>query len=241
MKHEQALRAFRGDPRIKAQTLSQVRAQPQNCKLYSTLGGRRTRRASAVALTTLGKGLDAYEGELGIPTLLANIEEAIFKNLPPSEAAAWPERFLQAASVGADLSRVWLRLAIWILSDPECGTMKHCGEEGREATEGLLRLFETELSGKKVAKSRWAASYAKIQNSEAGLSRPTDAAIALAAWAIDRDVGDASGWAQTAIDFAASTVAIHEPGLTATNKWRRLKRHYVAIGERLLRLMRDAR
>ena len=45
-----------------------------------------------------------YPIELGIPEMLARLEDCIFEGLPNDESQAWPERFLNAVPVGADLS-----------------------------------------------------------------------------------------------------------------------------------------
>src|SRR5437868_1595752 len=48
-----------------------------------------------------------YEAEFGIPVQLAHLEDGLFEALPQEDAVLWPERFLAAIPVGADLSLIW--------------------------------------------------------------------------------------------------------------------------------------
>jgi hypothetical protein len=48
----------------------------------------------------------AYERELGIPKVLAHLEDEVFEGLPATIANDWPELFLSAVRPGADLSNV---------------------------------------------------------------------------------------------------------------------------------------
>lgn len=64
-----------------------------------------------------------YES-FGIPKILANIEDYIFECLEDSVSQFWPESFLSAINVGAELSNVWSELAQWILLDSQYGIIK---------------------------------------------------------------------------------------------------------------------
>src|ERR1700682_3860870 len=58
-----------------------------------------------------------YETELGIPRILARLEDRFFEVLDNGRSQAWPERFSSAVRVGADLAMVWPRFALWLLTD----------------------------------------------------------------------------------------------------------------------------
>jgi hypothetical protein len=58
-----------------------------------------------------------YETLLGIPQMVARIEDCIFEGLPDRQAREWPERFGSAIKPGADLSRVGWQFLHWIVTD----------------------------------------------------------------------------------------------------------------------------
>lgn len=58
-----------------------------------------------------------YEVELGIPRILAHLEDRIFERLPEEASQRWPERFISAVRPGDDLTMVWPRFALWLLGE----------------------------------------------------------------------------------------------------------------------------
>src|SRR5690349_19470839 len=62
-----------------------------------------------------------YESLIGVPPMLARIEDGLFESLPDGEWQTWPRRFLAAIPVGADLSLVASRFLHWLLVDPTDG------------------------------------------------------------------------------------------------------------------------
>jgi hypothetical protein len=51
-----------------------------------------------------------YETELGIPKIIARLEDGIFEGLEREKAKMFPLRFIQAVPVGVDLSLVLLSM-----------------------------------------------------------------------------------------------------------------------------------
>jgi len=66
----------------------------------------------------------SYETELGIPQVLARLEDEIFEGLPNKLAKEFPLQFLSAINVGADLAKVWNYFAIWLFTDAEYGMLQ---------------------------------------------------------------------------------------------------------------------
>lgn len=79
----------------------------------------------AVGCTIHGNDHSKYEIELGIPRILARLEDGIFENLPNDKAKLWPEQFLDSINVGSDLSSVCPKFAVWLLTDKEYGVIKY--------------------------------------------------------------------------------------------------------------------
>ena len=125
-------------------------------------------RGCAVGCTVHSSIHAAYETELGIPRILARLEDGIFEALDNGHAQAWPERFLAAITPGADLSMVWPRFTLWLLADPEDGVIRAKTEPQKKAIIQVSLLFERWVSGAKpsedefrgAARSASASAYA---------------------------------------------------------------------------------
>lgn len=66
-----------------------------------------------------------YEKLFGIPEIIARLEDRIFENLSIEDAKKWPLKFTNAVPVETDLSGVWPKFAIAILTDPGHGVMQY--------------------------------------------------------------------------------------------------------------------
>ena len=93
------LLAFHGKPSIKKIYLDRVRAHAKADEIISGKyweGGK----GCAVGCTIHGSSHSAYEAEIGIPRVLAYLEDRLFEALYKFDtvaAKAWPERFISAA------------------------------------------------------------------------------------------------------------------------------------------------
>jgi hypothetical protein len=107
------MRAFHGDPAIKAFYLDRVTRH---------IEARQVRRGiwwsgkagCAVGVTVHSGSPRDYELQLGIPAALAGVEVTLFEALPRRRAMAWPLEFLQAIGVGAQLAVAEANLRQWI-------------------------------------------------------------------------------------------------------------------------------
>jgi len=140
--------AFHGDPKIKEKYLARVRAHRAADHLVKGTGWENG-KGCAIGCTLEAYEHSRYETELGIPTVLAKLEDRIFESLPSEDAMEWPERFLSAAPVGADLSRAWSRFAAWMLR--ECLALTN-DEKVRGVLDLVAYLYET---GAPSADLRW--------------------------------------------------------------------------------------
>lgn len=71
-------------------------------------------KGCAVGCTIHSDDHAAYESELGIPQMLARLEDRIFEGLSNGTAKQWPLRFLKSINVGADLSLVGWQFLHWL-------------------------------------------------------------------------------------------------------------------------------
>ena len=58
-----------------------------------------------------------YEEELGIPRIIAKLEDRLFENMSVKDSKKWPHQFMEAIPVSADLSMVWPKFLHWLLVD----------------------------------------------------------------------------------------------------------------------------
>jgi hypothetical protein len=191
------LLAFHGKQSIKKKYLARVRAHR---KADQIMKGRYWEggKGCAVGCTIHSAVHDAYEQELGIPTVLACLEDGLFENMANKDAMEFPERFLSAIPVGADLSLVFAKLVVWEWEDPQHG-LKAIPEVASDAElvdccERLVALYKRVIAGETVAENKW--SELEILADRLARARAWAGAWAGAwAWARARAWAGAGAWA----------------------------------------------
>jgi hypothetical protein len=126
------MQAFHNDPLIKNEYITRVRKHRSAGEFVKKKGDGfgywKDGHGSAVGCTVHGSlvssGYKSFENELGIPAILAQLEDTIFYALPLDAATEWPELFLSVIYPGADLSNVWPQFALWLLDDPDDGVIQ---------------------------------------------------------------------------------------------------------------------
>ena len=158
---EFAMIAYHGDASLKAATMATVRAHREADRLVAGLGAvgeGADFRGCAVGCTVGTYDHSLYPTILGVPEEIAHLEDAIFEGLAKAgdgRHLEWPEEFLDAIPVGADLSMVWPRFALALLSDPESLVVKNAGSV-RAAVDGVAALYrEWVETGVSPALERW--------------------------------------------------------------------------------------
>ena len=154
----------------------------------------------------------AYE-LFGIPKLLARLEDGIFEGLPSKEQQLWPEQFMEAINVGADLSTVWPQFAIWLLVDKKYGAIQYAKTDNqRLAIQQVADLYKTGGTKKQFkeagyfASSAAAATDAAYADYAARVAAATNATAA-AAYAAAAAATDAAYAAHAAAAYAAHAYA----------------------------------
>jgi hypothetical protein len=153
-----ALRAYHGDPALRASTLAQMRAHRAADALVQRQYWADGRGCAVGCLThDPDGGHTQYPVRWGIPEAIAHLEDRIFEGLPVFDAQEWPVEFLYAIPLGADLSLVAPRFLLALLTDPEHGAAL-CTAEGsvaRAAVEGVARLLGRVIAGEVVDGAAW--------------------------------------------------------------------------------------
>ena len=148
------LRAYHGDPGIKALYLTRVQAHREADALVQGTGWE-DGRGCAVGCTLEVYDHSRYPAELGLPVSLAYLEDKIFEVIPRKDAMAWPERFLAAIPVGSDAQAAVDRWTLWLLLDATSPLARWREEDWMR---GVTQLYERRLNGDEPSKADWAAA-----------------------------------------------------------------------------------
>lgn len=142
--------AYHSDPKIKSRYLKRVRA---HAKADEIIKGQywENGRGCAVGCTIHSGNHSAYETELGIPRLLAKLEDGIFEGLPIEQAKVWPEKFLKVIKPGVDLSQIGPKFLIWLLGD----VIQFAKPAGKIAIQAVIDLYKRQLKGEKITPTEW--------------------------------------------------------------------------------------
>ena len=86
-----------------------------------------------------------YESALGIPEMIAKIEDKIFIGLPSPEYKDFPLQFISAIPVGVDLTITWKRIMIWLLDDDVWGVKNLVRENQLASIEVITKFVKRSL------------------------------------------------------------------------------------------------
>lgn len=80
-----------------------------------------------------------YERELGLPRILAELQDVIHEGLSDESFPTWPERFMEAVPTETDLSKVWTGFTIWLIGDFLAEKQRIVVEQNRADMDKLMR------------------------------------------------------------------------------------------------------
>jgi hypothetical protein len=160
--------AYLGDPQLKAKYMRRVRYHRQADQIVQGLywtydESGRNGKGCAVGCTIHSSSHQDYETLLGVPAVLARMEDVMFEEMPFSMAINWPLRFLSAIQPGADLSKVADLFLRWILVNPFNG-LCHLAESP-DLHNAIMRtgdLFTRRLKGETITQRDYNEVWGKI-------------------------------------------------------------------------------
>ena len=150
--------AFHGKEEIKEMYLSRVRAHAIADEIAHGFYWKNG-KGCAVGCTIHSREHKDYETELGIPIMLARLEDRLFEGMTNGKSKEFPERFLSAARVGADLSLVGWKFLHWLLTEELVGrdnpkardAIKRCADVLVPLTKGLPVENKEAIAARKEA------------------------------------------------------------------------------------------
>ena len=190
-------------------------------------------KGCAVGCTIHGDTHQDYERELGIPQMLAWLEDVIFEGLPNRLAKAWPERFLSAINPGTDLSRIGWQFLHWLLSESRLAEFDH--PLVKDAVKQCADVLTPLMDGRPVdmTEAADAAGAAWDAAKRAEHSAPMPSAVA---WSAE----SAARAAESALLSATCRSSSAQRAVTATSAAVAGSRSYITISEKLLTLLKAA-
>jgi hypothetical protein len=224
--------SYHSDPAIKSRYLARVEGHAAADEIIE---GRywEAGKGCAVGCTVHGDSHDDFERELGIPQVLAWLEDVIFEGLPNRLAKTWPERFLSAIEPGSDLSRVAWQLLHWLLTDSGFGEFDHPAVRSavRQCADVLVPLMQGRPVDKDAAE--YAAAVAWAAAEETSITPSTPARVRWIAEA-------AAQAAESAALSLTSTTSSAERAATAVSAAIARSADYVVVSGKLIELLHAA-
>lgn len=126
--------AFNGSEKVKKKYLDRVRGHRLADEIVKGVYWENG-KGCAVGCTLHSNNHWSYEEELGIPNQLAYLQDEMFESLANDEAKFFPEQFLEAIAVGADLYPALWKFLLFTLND---------------GTNGLTRVNDDKVSIRKT-------------------------------------------------------------------------------------------
>ena len=179
-------------------------------------------KGCAVVCTVHSSNHLSYETQLGIPQVLAKLQDEIFEGLPNELAKEFPLQFLSAINVGADLLKVWNYFAIWLLTDTEYGILQHI--DNKKVIQDIADAYAEDITTP-VTVERWK----ELRDSATAAYY---AANSYAAYAADAAYYVASYYASAASANSAYAYAADNPD--KKQAW------YVAASKKIIELLTEA-
>jgi hypothetical protein len=224
--------SFHSDPSIKSNYIARVAGHADADEIVK---GRywENGKGCAVGCTVHGEAHESFERELGIPRMLAWLEDVIFEGLPNRLAKTWPERFLLSISPGRDLSPVGWKFLHWLLTESRLAEFDHVLTKAVVArcAETLVPLIDCRPAD--VSAAAHAATAARVAMDI--VSRIDDLPDAVA-WGVESAALAAESAALSGIDPAVSA----ERAVAATSAAIAGSKDYVTLSENLIELLKAA-
>ena len=168
--------SYHGNPATKEKYIARMKKHMDADELVQGSTGNGG-KGCAIWCTLNKYAHEPYETELGIPRILAKLEDRIFEGLSVRDSKAFPLAFLKAVPVGKSLDSVWRKFFIWMLVDPQDGVIKYAKtDSGKKAIQDVADLISKSLTIKITSGQYRDAAYAA--DADAAAAHAADAADA---------------------------------------------------------------
>ena len=111
-----------------------------------------------------------FEELFGIPETLAHLQDAIFERMTTEQAVAFPERFVDAITVGADLRDVAMCWGLWLMRDPDSPTAQW--HQSLPQLSHVAEMMERQLGDHPPTTSEWESLTDRLQEEQERVRQP---------------------------------------------------------------------
>jgi hypothetical protein len=165
-------------------------------------------KGCAVGCTIHSSEHAAYESELGLPTWLARLEDALFEGCPNEYSKTFPERFLEAINVGSDLTTVCFKFAAYLMQQNIETQQTNLAlvrqmEIGDDLKNQVVAVIEQAIAANQQVKEINEAAIVFRSFDESAAWSAARSAAGSAAWSAARSARSAAGSAMSAAMSAA--------------------------------------
>jgi len=174
------LQAYKNDPKLKEALIAPLQAHYDADEIIKGVYWENG-KGCAVGCTVYSDDHSLFLDLYDIPLKLAYLDDRILEGLPNKLSKKWPLQFAKAISVGKDLSQIWPRFAIWLLTDPEFGVLQYVDEKRKLIGQEVADTYKKSLT-EGVSEEVWRALRIKAR------AFAVDAAAVAAAVAAAPDV-----------------------------------------------------
>ena len=160
------LKAFHGDPAVKARYLNRLRAYTEAGRLDRKDAWDQENGRGGPIGCTIEAGeyeYDRYADEVGLPTSLAHLKSHIFRYMRHSTAMRWPVQALEAIPVGADAQAAVDNFLCWLLVAPDSPIARW--NQTAEVVQ-VGKLYKRKLAGSEPDVEEWRVAEEAVWNAE---------------------------------------------------------------------------
>jgi hypothetical protein len=222
-----SLRAYHGDPAVKAKYVARMQAHMVADELRQQYGYWQPDHDGVMRGCALGCALEqkdevhaTFERELGGPRQLAHLIDSLFESVSPAFAHTFPLRVLEAMVAGGDVTQVVAQFVVWLLTDATDGVITRFDParypDVQHAVAVVAAAHQRTLAGDGISDGDWAilrhAAEAAAEAAETAAEAAAEAAWTTvapdgwAAWAAARAARAAEATAGGAAEAAEAAV-----------------------------------
>jgi len=151
---EDKMLAFHNKKEVKQFYLDRIKLHQELDEIHQgEYVNEKEKKYCAVGCTLHSSNHQSYETELGIPVILARLEDKIFEGLPKHRMKTWPYEFISVIKIGADLSGVWPKFAVWLLTDDKHGVLQYI--KNQEQKTAINRVSDYYSRHKEITDQEW--------------------------------------------------------------------------------------
>lgn len=148
------MEAFNGQAELKQETINRLRDHIDSGKLVHGVEYK-DGEGGPVGCIVGSFTHSLFEKRLGIPAPLAHALEVIYDGLRGDKDQPFALDFLESIEPGADLSMVWPRFLLRVLTDEQNGLLAYAPDDTERAAKRVVALLQRQVNGDEPTDMEW--------------------------------------------------------------------------------------